>query len=84
MATKAPTTATPAAAQPEVVKAPELLEIGELRKLHKTGRAVFAGVCAANGWASGKAITSEEYLEAINKFNGEPMSGPRKESEAKK
>lgn len=84
MATKASNTATPAAAQPEVTKAPELLEIGELRKLHKTGRAVFAGVCAANGWAPGKATTSEEYLKAVEKFSGEPMSGPGKESEARK
>ncbi len=84
MAIKASNTATPAAAQPEVARAPELLEISELRKLNKTGKAVFAGVCAANGWAPGKTITSEEYLKAVEKFSGEPMSGPGKESEARK
>ena len=30
--------------------APELLEISELKRKHRTGRAVYAGVCAAQGW----------------------------------
>ena len=66
MANKA--TSAPAATQaagPQEPKAPGLFEIGELRKKHKVGRAVFAGVCSAQGWKPGKAVTEEEFLEAI-------------------
>ena len=51
MATNKPATEEAAA------RAPELLDIGDLRKRHRTRRAVFAGVCAAQGWRPGKAVT---------------------------
>lgn len=78
----------PAPEQPEQnSKAPEFFEIGELRQKHKIGRAVFAGVCSARGWRPGKAVTEEEFLDAVKKFNAAPMNGARattsKESEAK-
>lgn len=72
----------------EEAKAQELLEIGELCKKHKISRAVFAGVCSANGWKSGKAISEDELLKAVDKFNGSSIDGrpgkTKKESEAKK
>ena len=46
--------------------------------------AVFAGVCAAKEWKPGKAVTEEEFLAAVREFNAAPMTGARKESEAKK
>lgn len=81
MATKA--TSSPAAEQ---ATGKELFEIGELRKKKKVGRAVFAGVCAAKGWKPGKAVTEEEFLAAVEEFEGAPMRGAQtvKESEARK
>ena len=87
MATKNQTTDTAKAAEPEVTKpAPELLEIDELRKSHKIGKAIFAGVCAAQDWRPGKQISEEEFVHAVESFTGAPMDGrPRtKESEANK
>jgi len=66
MANKA--TSAPAATQaagPQEPKAPGLFEIGELRKKHKVGRAVFAGVCSAQGWKPGRAVTEEEFLAKL-------------------
>ena len=80
MATNKPATEEAAA------RAPELLDIDDLRKRHRTGRAVFAGVCAAQGWRPGKAVTEAEFLAAVRAFTGAPMgpAKPAKESEAKK
>ncbi|MGI6254244.1 MAG: hypothetical protein ACOYJZ_01295 [Acutalibacter sp.] len=66
-------------------KAPELLEISELRTKHKIGKAIFAGVCTANDWRPGKKISEDDFLKAVTAFTGAPAYGsPRKESEAKK
>lgn len=69
-------------------KASEFFEVGELRKKYQIGRAVFAGVCSAQGWRPGKAVTEEEFLGAVKAFNAAPMSGAcagtSEESEAKK
>ena len=67
---------------------PELLEIGELRSKHKIGRAVFAGVCAAQGWKPGKKITEGEFARAVSEFTGAAMGGShqpdtKRESEGK-
>lgn len=84
---KAPDIA-PVATQPEQhQQGPELLEIGELRSKYKIGRAVFAGVCAAQDWKPGKKTTNEEFLTAVKQFTGSPMNGASphtKESEARK
>lgn len=82
--TKTPEAGPVGAEQPEqtINSTPELATIDTLRKKHKTGRAVFAGVCAANGWRPGKAITEEEYLAAVAGFTGGPAS-PRPRKEAK-
>ena len=78
-------TAQGAAVEPETTQAPELLEIGELRKKHKVGRAIFAGVCAANGWSPGKQLCEDDFLRAVAAFAEAPADGrPRKESEAKR
>lgn len=62
----------------------ELLELDELRRKYGVNRAVFAGVCSANGWKPGKMLTGEEFLAAVSKFNGAPMDGrPAKERGAK-
>ncbi len=73
-------TSTSAAAGDQGKKAPALFEVGELRSKHKVGRAVFAGVCSAQDWKPGKAVTEEGFLEAVKKFENAPMKGePRKE-----
>ncbi|WP_052082807.1 hypothetical protein [Intestinimonas butyriciproducens] len=73
-------TSTSAAAVDQGKKTPALFEVGELRSKHKVGRAVFAGVCSAQDWKPGKAVTEEEFLEAVKKFENAPMKGePRKE-----
>lgn len=87
MANKA--TSAPAATQaagPQETKAPGLFEIGELRKKHKVGRAIFAGVCSAQGWKPGRAVTEEEFLAAVKNFENAPMNGAHttKESEARR
>lgn len=66
-------------ADPELTEKPaetnqqDLIEVGELCKRHKISLAVFAGVRAANGWTPGKALTSEEFLTAVEKFKNEPI-----------
>lgn len=87
MVTKNQNTDTAKVAEPEVAKqAPKLLEIDELRKNHKIGTAIFAGVCAAQDWRPGKQISEEEFVRAVESFTDAPMDGkPRiKESEANK
>lgn len=85
MASKATSTpATVQAAGPQETKAPGFFEIGELCKKHKVRRAVFAGVCSAQGWKPGRAVTEEEFLAAVKNFENAPMNGAHttKESEA--
>lgn len=67
----------------EGAAAPELVPIDKLREQHKIGHAVYAGVCAANGWRPGKAMAEDEFLAAVAKFNSSPMNG-RKSKEARK
>ena len=59
---------------PEDAGAPELLDIGELRRRHKTSWAIFAGVCSTHGWKPGKTVSEEEYLGAVKKFLHTPMN----------
>ena len=79
-------TAQGAAVESETRQAPELLEIGELRKKNKVGKAIFAGVCAANEWSPGKQLSEDDFLRAVAAFAGAPASGqPRnKKKEAKR
>lgn len=61
---------------PEQTQAPpELLEINELKKKHKVGAAVFAGVCTANNWKPGKRITDSDFKEAVDAFLAAPADG---------
>mgnify|MGYP001075899736 CR=1 FL=1 len=59
----------------EETRQPEqpLLELDTLRKRHNITQPVFAGVCAANGWKPGKAMTEETFLRAVAAFAGAPM-----------
>lgn len=82
MATKA--ASTPTATGEQNKKAPALYDVGELRSKRKVGRAVFAGVCSAQGWKPGKAVTEEEFLEAVKKFENAPMRGSSGKKEVKK
>ena len=43
-----------------------------------------AGVCSAQGWKPGKAVTEEEFLEAVKKFENAPMRGGSGKKEVKK
>ena len=74
----------PAPEPKQTDKAPEFFDIGELRSKHKIGWAVFAGVCAAKEWKPGKAVTEEEFLEAVKKFENAPMRGGSGKKEVKK
>lgn len=53
----------------------EFAEVGRLRTKHNISRAVFAGVCTAQGWKPGKSVTEAEFLRAVKQFTGAPMSG---------
>ena len=53
--------------------APELQDLGTLREKHGVGRAVFAGVCAAQGWRPGKAVSEDAFLTAVRAFSAAPM-----------
>ena len=70
-------------AAPEQTNAPEYIEVGQLRMKLGISRAVFAGVCAAEGWKSGKSVTEAEFLAAVEKFTSAPMNGGRKKEAAK-
>lgn len=50
-----------------------LVPLEELRKRHRTGAALFAGVCAANGWKLGRAVTDAEFCRAAAAFRRAPM-----------
>ena len=68
----------------EEARQPEqpLLELDALREKHKIARPVFAGVCAANGWRPGRAMTEETFLQAVAAFVGAP-TGPASGKEAR-
>ena len=73
---KIKTEATPAAVdQPE--QAQELLSIDVLREKHKIKRSIFAGVCAANDWKPGRAMTEKAFLQAVANFTGAPIGAPQ-------
>lgn len=55
----------------------QLLPIDELRERHGITRPVFAGVCAANDWKPGRAMTEEAFLRAVADFTGAPMGAPQ-------
>ncbi len=74
----------PADASVGTINTQELKPIDELRKKYKTGRAVFAGACAVNGWKPGKVMSDEDYIAGVAKFTQGPTNGHTKESEAKK
>lgn len=73
------TTTTTPDATPAPSQDPSLVEVNILRQTHKVDRATFAGVCAAQGWATGKAVTESEFLAAVEKFKQSPMGGKKKE-----
>lgn len=86
MANKKPAEAVaPAQAEqpPASSEAPKLFRVEQLRSEKKINRAVFAGVCAAQGWKTGKTVTEDEFLEAVRQFTSAPMSGAVKKEAAK-
>lgn len=62
---------------------PKVFAIENLRSEKKINRAIFAGVCAAQGWKHGKTVTEDEFLEAVEKFTSAPMSGAAKKEATK-
>ena len=64
-------------------EAPEVFTIEKLRSEKNVKRAVFAGVCAAEGWKPGKTVTETEFLAAVEKFALAPMSGAAKKEAGK-
>lgn len=62
------------AGQPEgAATASELHDVEMFRSKHNISWAVFAGVCAAQGWRPGKMVSEKAFLRAVEQFNGEPM-----------
>lgn len=62
---------------------PKVFTVEQLRSEKKINRAVFAGVCAAQGWKPGKTVTEAEFLAAVEKFTSAPMSGAAKKEATK-
>lgn len=52
----------------------QVFEINELKSKFHTPEAIFAGVCALNGWKSGKCVSEEEYKIAVAKFLKKPIN----------
>ena len=75
--------AGPPAQMEQPTAGPKVFAIEQLRSERKIHRAVFAGVCAAQGWKPGKTVTEAEFLQAVEKFTSAPMSGAAKK-EARK
>lgn len=74
MANKKPTgPASPDAAEQQPEAPAQYIEVGQLRTKHGISRAVFAGVCAAQGWKPGKSVTEAEFLGAVKQFTSAPM-----------
>jgi hypothetical protein len=57
--------------------APALEPIEVLSKRLATVPWVFAGVCEANGWGTGKVMTEEEYKAAVSAWLKMPMAGKK-------
>lgn len=78
---------TAEAADPAQVEQPtaslKVFTIEQFRSEKKINPAIFAGVCAAQGWKHGKTVTEAEFLEAVKKFTSAPMSGAAKKEAAK-
>ena len=49
-------------------EAPKVFTIEQLRSEKNVKRAIFAGVCAAEGWKPGKTVTEAEFLAAVERF----------------
>ena len=64
-------------------EAPKVFTIEQLRSEKNVKRAIFAGVCAAEGWKPGKTVTETEFLAAVEKFALAPMSGAAKKEAGK-
>ena len=56
-----------------------LVEINTLRQKHNVDKATFAGVCAAQNWATGKVVSESEFLAAVDKFKTSPMGDKKEE-----
>ncbi len=56
----------------------EYLAIEKLKEINRTPEAVYQGMCAANGWQKGRAVTPEEYWEAQQRFLGAAIGGKGK------
>lgn len=76
MAAKIKPEAAPAGVQ-QTEQSQELLPVETLREKHRITRPVFAGVCAANGWRPGRAMTEEAFLQAVAAFTKAPMGAVR-------
>lgn len=63
---------------------PKLLSIEELKEKKQTSDKVFQGVKAAKGWRLGKAVTEEEYKEALKEFLESPIGGKKVEKNAER
>lgn len=55
----------------------EYLTIEKLKETNRTPEAVYQGMCAANGWQKGRAVTPEEYQEAQQRFLGAAIGGKK-------
>lgn len=82
MATKA--ASTPTATGEQNKKAPALYDVGELRSQAQSRAGRVCGRMQRPGLEAGKAVTEEEFLEAVKKFENAPMRGGSGKKEVKK
>jgi len=56
------------------IKTPTIEELGK-----NIDPALFAGVCAQEGWRPGKKVSREQFEKAVSGFQKAPMGGRRTE-----
>jgi len=61
-----------------------LLTIEDLKEKSQTPDKVFQGAKAAKGWRAGKAVTKEDYENALKEFLESPAGGRKVKKDAAK
>ncbi|MEF2965667.1 hypothetical protein V3851_07480 [Paenibacillus sp. M1] len=58
--------------------APEILEIGELKRSLNVPDSIYQGILAAENWKPGRQVSQAEFEAAIKRFCGSPVMVKRK------
>jgi hypothetical protein len=62
----------------------KLYKIEDLKLKNKTSEAVFEGAKLSVGWKTGKMVSEDEYIKAIETFLKKPISGKEVKTSAKR